>query len=155
MFTLSPSHILAVLLAVSTTAMAVGEQADHKVGPSKYPLDKSKRNLLEASQILANGTTWTIVPKTSILTVPERLQNKLVQSPKGKFVDWRTFLNSNPAWLDTEKVNLTTASGRAKIDYEHFATISRRGKITIAIHKGNPVSMSPKGIEKTPPTASK
>ncbi|MFC5051316.1 hypothetical protein ACFPK9_11925 [Rubritalea spongiae] len=124
--------------------------------PSKYNIpSKPEESLLDRAQILGNGSTWTMVPKTSVLTVPERLKSKLLIAPKGKFVNWKTFLNSNPAWLGVEKVNLPTSSGVSKIDFERFTSINSKDKIIIAVLGNDPISVEPTAIEKVPPKTSK
>lgn len=105
--------------------------------------------LIEGSDILSNGSIWTIVPKNAIIYKPASHASKVANSPKGKFVNWNTFLAKNPAWLSSYPVDLQTSSGAAQISFETLQLLQRRGKIVVAVHNKGPVSVTPDAIQRS------
>ena len=124
------------------------EQPKNSPSPPKYQR-KKRASLMERSDILSNGTIWTIVPKTAIILKHPRHQSKIVTKPKGKFVNWQTFLNKNPAWLSTYPVDYKIATGESKISFENYEKLKRKGQIIVAVRNKNPISVIPSAIIKT------
>lgn len=103
--------------------------------------------LAESSDFLCNGTIWTIIPKNSIINLPDRLKSKVLAMPKGKFVPWDEFLLKNPAWLTTAKVDLATSSGESKVDENRLLQFRQTGKIVVAVLEKSPISVTPEALK--------
>ena len=126
---------------------------NHSVNPPHTPKHQgvNLEGLIEGSEILSNGAIWTVVPKDSILHRPSNHLSKVVARPRGKFVNWHTFLSRNPAWVSTYPVTLETSSGGSKISYENYEQLKNRGNIIVAVHRKDPISVTPQAIELTKP----
>lgn len=129
---------------------SVPNQSENPTHTPKYQ-QVNLEGLIEGSEILNNGAIWTVVPKNSILHRPSAHLSKIVSTPRGKFVSWQTFLSRNPAWVSTYPVTLETSSDGSKISYKNYEQLKKSGNIIVAVHRKDPIGVSPKAIELTKP----
>lgn len=110
---------------------------------------KKKKGIVERSTILASGSRWAIVPKGSVIHVPNHLKGRVVSKPKGTLQGWSSFLRKNGGWIHTHEITLKQASGQEYLGEEKVKAYKTLGQIVIATYGGNPTSVSPKAL--TPP----
>mgnify|MGYP000636850666 CR=1 FL=1 len=101
----------------------------------------ANRNIYANSEILLSGNVHTILPKNSILHIPEHLKSKLVQSPSGKFIIWPKFYASNPAWIYKYEVSLDQKKGNTPFTEAQIQRFEQTGKIVVAVIRNNPTSV--------------
>lgn len=89
--------------------------------------------------ILTSGSTYTIVPKKSVLNFPERHRNRISQKPKGKFLFFKDFKANNYGWIDTHKVTLEQSKGVTNISEEKLDLIKESGRVIIAVRESRAV----------------
>jgi hypothetical protein len=108
-------------------------------------------SLIKQSDILSDGTHWTLVPKGAVLHTPEALANRVGAKPLGILLSWIDFLTVNRGWLFTEEVTFNQAAGKAPIPASRTEFWQKNGKVIVAVHLGGPISVR---TEPTTPVAS-
>lgn len=135
--------VLSVAVLIGAANHAVAQESKEKVvyNPRK------KQSLLSRATVLYDRGQCIMVPKGSILVLPESLKRKIAEGgPKGKLVKWRDFFNLNSTWLHRHEVTTEQARGDKQIDQEVFESLKRLNKIVIAVNGDALTSVSAKAI---------
>lgn len=101
----------------------------------------SKESIIAQSDILTDGSRWTLVPKGAVLHTPSSMAAKVGGSPMGQLVPWADFLAANPAWITTEEISYDQACGKIPLSLEHTNFWPKQGKVVVAVHLGGPISV--------------
>ncbi|MGD9417973.1 MAG: hypothetical protein Q7R22_003470 [Verrucomicrobiota bacterium JB025] len=107
-------------------------------------------SIINESILLSDGNHWTLVPKGSVLHLPEKQKHHVVTQPTGTFTRWSEFLKRNISWLSAESVSMDTATGKNPISTETTDAWPRRGAIVIAVHRGGAISVKPPAVPEPP-----
>ncbi|MBK1882685.1 hypothetical protein JIN85_09670 [Luteolibacter pohnpeiensis] len=83
----------------------------------------------------------TLVPKGSILFVPDQLQSNVSSAAAGKTIPWVEFIGKYRAVVETMEVTPEQASGVQPVDTNAFSTAIKTGRVIVAVIHGNPVSV--------------
>ena len=97
--------------------------------------------------VLTSHNTCTYIPKGAILYTPKYLENKKASQLKGTFVNWQKFLHKNRGWIHLHQVSREQAAGRDYIKPEVIKAYKSMGKMVIAHHYGNIISVKKKALE--------
>lgn len=100
-----------------------------------------EQSLIKQSDILSDGTNWTLVPKGAVLHIPQILSNRVDAKPVGNLLSWTEFLTINRGWLFTEEVTFEQAAGKAPIPPSRTEFWKKNGKVIVAVHLGGPISV--------------
>lgn len=120
-------------------ASALGTSATQE--PDKRVQSSAGQSILGSSVILGNGHHWTLVPKGSVLHLPDALKSHILDQPSGEIMAWTQFLARNRSWLTTSEVSLETASGELPIPPAKSKSWTRGGNIVVAVHRGGAISV--------------
>ncbi|MBK1830552.1 hypothetical protein JIN77_07430 [Verrucomicrobiaceae bacterium R5-34] len=142
-----PTH---AQLAKKQTDYRTQRHGSAEVRSVKPIVTVKKRSLMGMSTLLASRGHWALVPKGSIIHMPQQLKGKLVTSPQGKLQDWPVFLRENAGWIHLFPVDLAIARGHKTIDEKQMKAYQTMGKMVIATSGGYPVSVSEQAL--VPPT---
>lgn len=136
---------LASILGLSTSHAQKAAGAEEKKNSSgKKALVKVKHTTLyKNSHILVGRGQHTIVPKNSILVLPETLKSRVAAKPSGTFVLWPDFKRSNQDWLWTSEVSLDQAKGITPLPEKKMKDLEKLNRVVVALYRGNPVSVLP------------
>ena len=93
------------------------------------------------SDILYDGKLHTTVPKGAVLATPSNLASKIVDKPTGSYVSWKEFAKKNYSWLLKKDVSIEQATGKSPLSENELFRLEKSGKVVIAIHKDNPISV--------------
>ena len=144
---------LSIIATVITTTLLVtfaDAQPTTTKNPPKdiQPAQKKRKSLIERSTLLAHNGEWALFPKNSVLHIPDHLKNKVISTPgKLKIVHWSTFFKKNHGWIHTHSVNKEQARGKEKINPAAIKAYKTIGKVVIATHNGNPISVNPNSLK--------
>ncbi len=139
---------LAVTRPISAQALVIKQSnpslsALESTGGNESPVPRAQaQSIIAQSEILHDGTNWTIVPKGAVLFVPEKRNAYLNARPVGMLLEWREFLAKNPAWLSTHETTFNQAAGKDPIAEEKTDFWKTQDRIIIAVHQGGPISVS-------------
>lgn len=106
-----------------------------------------KRSLIQNATLLTSGKNWTILPKGSVIYIPEKLKTKIVKTPKGELVDWKTFLRLNRGWVYVHSISMKQAKGKATLTPEEMKAYKGMGKIVVATCMGGPISVKEEALK--------
>lgn len=107
------------------------------------------RDILSRSTILSFGGVATLVPKGSVLHVPERFRERLTLAPGARFVTWEVFLQANRAWVTPLEITVAQAEGKEPLPESTLTYLPKSGNVIVATYKGGPISR----VSRTPETA--
>ena len=93
------------------------------------------------SEILVSEKNHTLLPKGSIINLPERHKKRFVSATTGDYVSLKKFIQKNYGWLMTYEVSLDEARGTKTITESKLKSIQQSGKVVIAVYKKNPISV--------------
>ncbi|MDA0813813.1 MAG: hypothetical protein O3C21_15660 [Verrucomicrobia bacterium] len=110
-----------------------------KPAPSQKPKPSAKDSLLARSIILFDGEKYTLIPKGSILHLPEAHRARIVAEPQGGFTVWRKFLKRNASWLAPKEVPLEMAQGDATSAQAILREIANDERVLVSVYKGGPI----------------
>lgn len=113
------------------------ERAEVKLRP-KLPLHKRMDFLIDRGTLL-------MVPKNSLIVVPESLKNKVHGGGKleGKLVRLEQFTAANGSWFTTYPVTFEQMLGDVKISKEELERLKLLNKVVLATNAGQPAGVSP------------
>ncbi len=100
------------------------------------------QSLISQSEILHDGTCWTLVPKGAVLFVPKAKLANVGARPIGILLPWVEFLAKNPAWVSTHETSFNQASGDDPLPPEKIAFWEKQDRVIIAVHQGGPISVA-------------
>lgn len=101
----------------------------------------TKPDLYRDALILTDGEWHTIIPSGSVLGYKEALGNRLVDKKHGEFAFWPEFYQKNKSWIKLQEVDVAMAKGEVPLTAEMMKSLQTEEKMTIAVYKGNPVSV--------------
>lgn len=128
-------------------------QVPPKEDAEKTVVRVSEESILDRSDILSDGTRWTLVPKGAVLHLPAKLAERVGDRPTGTLVGWHDFLAANRNWLAAEEISMDQAAGQAPLSADRPDTWEKQGKVVVAVHLAGPISVKP--APAAPATASK
>jgi hypothetical protein len=102
---------------------------------------KSRESLVKRSTIVSGASSWTIVPRGSVLNTPSRFKTRVNGQRKGKLVSWRDFYAKNASWIRLLPVTLEQATGQNPLSEEYLESLKRAGLLVVAICQGGPISV--------------
>ena len=114
---------------------------------SAAPTDSAKEDWqgMSALDFIIYGGDTTVVPKGSILHVPESMLNNVGSSLPGNTIPWIEFLVKYPGIITQMEVSLKTASGEAPVNSEALALLAKSERIIVAVLNGSPISINGPG----------
>lgn len=98
-------------------------------------------SIVSQSTILHDGECWTLVPKGAVLHTPGSMKARVGAKPLGSLLPWSEFLVKNRAWLATQEVDLTQASGQRPLPADRAEAWAKQDKIVVAVHYAGPISV--------------
>ncbi len=108
-----------------------------------------KPDLYANAEIITDGVFHTILPQGCILGYTEELSKFVVEKATGEFMFWPEFYAKNKAWLKLQEVDVATAKGEVPLSDALVKVLQTDSKLTVAVYKGNPVTvLEHKGTEK-------
>lgn len=107
----------------------------------KQVLRSGDQSIIRQSDILTDGTHWTLVPKGAVLHVPAAMASRVGSNPAGKLLPWMDFLVANRAWISTEETSFDQAAGKVPLLAERRASWQKFNKVVVAVHQGGPISV--------------
>lgn len=126
----------------STPFAALQQQQEQATADMNAKVERpGEQSLIKQSDILHDGSNWTIVPKGALLHVPAQMSARVGAKPLGTLLGWTEFLTANRAWIATEEVSFEQAAGKkpvADTKKEFWAT---QTKVVVAVHQGGPISV--------------
>jgi hypothetical protein len=84
-----------------------------------------------------------LVPKGSILHIPETRAANVADLPGKQFVIWAGFLASQRAWVSTFEVTLEQARGEVAIPVDKIEAFKKGNSIVVATFRGGAISVAP------------
>jgi hypothetical protein len=114
------------------------QQASEKEAKVARPEGQS---LIKQSEILHDGTHWTLIPKGAVLHVPAQMSPRVGTKPLGTLLPWDEFLIANRAWIQTEEVTFDQASGKTPLQDARKEFWQNQTKVIVAVHLGGPISV--------------
>ena len=132
---------LCVLSAQADTTQ--GAEEKKKISGKKPIVTVKHTTLYKNSHIIVNRGEHTIIPKRSILFLPERIKTRVVEKPTGTFVLWPTFKRNNQNWIWTYEVTLDQAKGITPLPEGKIKDFAKLNRMVVALYRGNPVSVLP------------
>ena len=144
-FILSKFSLLACLVILNTNVAT----SKPKLSPTVTQTTIKKSNLYDRASLLGSGNYWTIVPKKSVINLPDSLRGKIIPAPKGKYIAFSKFLSRNSRWLHAYPISLDYARGKKSLDKYRFDALKRSNKIVITTHKKDPISLHKNAHPKT------
>ncbi|QQL46134.1 hypothetical protein [Sulfuriroseicoccus oceanibius] len=104
---------------------------------------KQNQSMLNGMTILNDGQRWTAVPKSSVLSQPEKLADKFPDKPSGVYVTWSEFLRYNRSWLGNFPVTVNNIKGNSPLSTSQRKHLAKSKRVAIATFNNNPVSVLP------------
>jgi len=93
------------------------------------------------SDILVSGRYHTLVPKGSVLSLPDRHKKRFATKPSGDFILLKKFISMNYAWLSTKEVSFEQVKGEKPLSESLQKSIQQSGRVVIATFNKNPISV--------------
>lgn len=117
--------------------------ADTQQSGEKKPQIKIKPtpSIYDGCDILNYRGDHTIIPKKSILYIPEKLKSRVSVKPIGKFLFWPPFLKRNRNWIWTYEVTRDQAKGKEPMPEARMAEFTKLGRMVVATNNGNPIAV--------------
>ena len=104
-------------------------------------LEKRRESLVARSTIVSSSSSWTILPRGSVLLTPSRFKSRVDSERRGKLVSWRDFYARNASWIRLLPVTLDQATGRVPLTEEYLSSLKRIGLLVVAVCEGGPISV--------------
>ena len=109
-------------------------------GEEKSP---PRSDLYADSIILSDGVNHTLLPKRSLMFVPEKFQRRVVDAPVGKLILWPTFKKVNASWLRVQEVSLPIAKGDEPLADGIRRQLESGFQVVVSTYKNSPISVMP------------
>ncbi|MFD0892003.1 hypothetical protein KBB96_11300 [Luteolibacter ambystomatis] len=99
-------------------------------------------DLQETSTFLENSGLFTIVPKGSVIHVPEKLKSLVVETPSvgSKFQSWQEFQVANRGRISAFEITFDQAAGKAPVDGDKLEALRRSDFLIVAVCRGGAIS---------------
>lgn len=131
----------AELAQKKTTAANTASRPKFKPVEDKPEFAVVKPDLYQNSIILTDGASHTILPQGGVLGYTEALADRIVEKATGTFLFWPDFYQNNKSWIKLQEVDVATAKGEVPLTEEMVKSLQVETKLTVAVYKGNPVSV--------------
>jgi hypothetical protein len=128
-------------IAARRTASPVAALEQQVAGAEAKVARPGEQSLIKQSEILSDGTHWTLVPKGAVLHIPAAMAARVNAKPIGTLLSWNEFLVANRGWLFTEEVTMDQAAGKNAIPASRTEFWQKNGKVIVAVHLGGPISV--------------
>lgn len=92
-------------------------------------------------QALCDRGVYTMIPRSSVIHIPEGMEHKLGQADGRQLVSLSEFMGRNYCWVHKMHVSMAEATGEVSIDPLRLERVSKLGKVVIAVHKGKVISV--------------
>ncbi len=134
-----------------SSSLRMAQQADpiRDLGPAIGKIDddpakqNTSRDLIKESTILCYRGFLTLVPKQSVLHLPEKLADRFKEQPNIKVQSWQDFYFANRGWIRTVEVTREQAMGEAPLAEDLVETFKTSASAVVATFKGGPISVLP------------
>jgi len=110
------------------------------VDPAKM---QHTRDFIKESTILSFRGALTLVPKRSVLFVPDALASRIGVQANAKVQTWGEFRNANRGWIRCLEVSREQALGVEAFPEATTEAIAKSTSIVIATFKDGPISVLP------------
>ncbi len=131
--------LIATVLTLSLSNLfGQGEQSAVSAKSQVYATQKSSSQ----SIILTDGSNWTLVPRGSVLFLPQEQQEKIGKRPVGNLLPWKKFVSLNKSWISAEEVTLRQAEGIHEIDPRRTSYWPKQDKIMVAVYLDAPITVT-------------
>lgn len=117
--------------------------------PFKHYAD---RDLIKDSIILCYRGNLTLLPKRSVLHLPDALKSRFEAAEGAAVVTWEDFLKGNRGWIRTVEVSADQAMGREPLDEAVTSAFEGLASVVVATYKGGPISVKPYVAPEVAPT---
>ena len=110
------------------------------------PADKREArpvDLLKRSDFLSFNGLSTLVPKGSILHLPESYRRRLKAESGAKIVTWSEFFRRNRGWVTNLEVTRDQAEGTKPFPEATLKTLEKNPRVVVATLAGGPISVLP------------
>ncbi len=109
-------------------------------------------DLIKDSIILCYRGSLTLLPKRSVLHLPEALKPRF-EAVEGAGVQvWADFFKNNRGWIRTLEVTRAQAMGEEPLDEDVVAAFKESAAVVVATFKGGPISVKPYVAPEIAPT---
>ncbi|MBK1790182.1 hypothetical protein [Persicirhabdus sediminis] len=109
---------------------------------AEIPKVRKKKTLADYCLTITGPSTWTYIPKGSIIHTPKRLNNNINGSTQNKSeVTWQQFAQANPTTVKAFEVTIEQARGLQPIAQEYKDQFLLQRVIVVAVHNGSPIQM--------------
>ncbi len=134
-----------------STKLKTSQKSDpiRTIGPPKGKVNEdpakemAKRDLIAESTVVCYRGFLTLLPKKSVLHVPEHLEERIGVQPDAKVLTWQNFFKPNRGWIRTIEVTRDQARGYAEIPESIRTAVESSNALVVATYKGGPVSVLP------------
>ncbi|MEI6871715.1 MAG: hypothetical protein WCL08_05475 [Verrucomicrobiota bacterium] len=127
------------------------QQADHaakridlvalQTRPLYEKAPSTESSLSTASIFIFDGEYYTILAVGSVLSLPTRLQSRVVANPQGDVLLWPDFLARNAAWLGAREVTLEMSRGDTKAAAAVMRELAAETRLVVAVYQGCPITV--------------
>lgn len=120
-----------------------------KYGPGFKPVKEggqtkpARGDYYKNSTLLTDGTNHTVLPKSALISLPEKYQDRKIEEPLGDLVLFPDFLKKNTRWIRTQEVTLKTALGEEPLSEEKMEALRNSGAVIVGVLRGSPISVLP------------
>ncbi|MFD2255757.1 hypothetical protein ACFSSA_03630 [Luteolibacter algae] len=106
------------------------------------PEDQRKGyELADYSDFLVVDGKYVILPKNSIIHLPDAHKGLLRSAPEGTLMSWSEFLNQYTGMVTTMDVSLDEVSGDKALNAEKMEIAAKAGLIVIAVYDRSPITV--------------
>lgn len=108
----------------------------------KVPIHQRMDFLIDRGKLL-------MIPKKSLIVVPEGLKAKMYQGGelKGKVVSLSEFLAANGSWFMTYPVTFEQMMGKEKVSQEELERLRQLNRVVLATNGGSATGVVPESLE--------
>jgi hypothetical protein len=104
-------------------------------------LAKRRESLVARSTVVSSASSWTILPRGSVLLTPSRFKARIDGERRGRLVSWQDFYAKNTSWIRLLPVTLDQATGRFPLTEDYLSSLKRTGLLVVAVCEGGPISV--------------
>jgi len=129
------------------------------LGPAMGQSDKDPsaalagRDFVKNSAVLSFRGHLTLVPKRSVLHVPDALLNRMKVEEGAKVQTFQDFLLSNRGWVRAVEVSREQALGHVSLSESVLQSFANSNQVVVATYRGGPISVLPLKDPEEVPTA--
>lgn len=129
------------------------------LGPAMGQVDRdpsaalASRDFVKNSAVLSFRGYLTLVPKRSVLHVPDALLNRMTIDENAKVQTFQDFLLSNRGWIRAVEVSREQALGHVPLPEGVVESFSKSNQIVVATFQRGPISVLPLKDPEEVPTA--